>query len=397
MTRTFIRYLAAAALALGFAAGAHAANEDDLDTEERAFLGLINNYRAANGLGPLAHSRALSKVANWMSIDMGTNNRFSHTDSLGRNPFQRMDALGYNYNAWKGENIFAGRQSAQEAFDAWRNSPTHDSNMRHPEYKVIGIARAYFANSTYKWYWSNEFGGFVDPSTEGQQVAIKINAATHSASYATRVARGGMATLFGENLATSSQGAASIPLPTMLGTTQVKINGVAVGLFYVGSGQINFIVPESTAIGDARVEVMVGDKVSPPFTMTVHDVAPGLFTATANGKGAGVGLQTFDGVQYQQITNPDATARAVDAGTREKPSYLVLFGTGWRNVLSKSDARVTIAGYDAPVEYAGKQGYYIGLDQLNLKVPYVLRGAGEVELVLTVSGIEANRVKVKLQ
>lgn len=392
-----MRVLAAAWLALGVAVGVHAANEDDLDAEERAFLGLINSYRAANGLGALQHSRVLSKVANWMSSDMGTSNRFSHTDSLGRDPFQRMDALGYNFNAWKGENIFAGRQSAQEAFDAWRNSPSHNANMLHSEYKVLGVARAYFPGSTYKWYWSNEFGGFVDPSTEGRSPAVKINAATHSASYVARIARGGMATLFGENLAQATATANTVPLPTMLGATLVKVNGVPAGLFYVGAGQINFFVPESTATGEARIEVVVGDKVSPAFTMTVHDVAPGLFTAKSDGKGAAVGLQTFDGVQHAGLTNADGSTRAVDAGTLERPSYLVLFGTGWRNALSKGDARVTIAGYDAPVEYAGQQGYYVGLDQLNVRVPYVLRGAGEVDLVLTVSGIEANRVKVRLQ
>jgi uncharacterized protein YkwD len=69
-----------------------------LDGEEASFLTLINNYRAQNGLAPLTLSDQLNVVARWMANDMAANNYFSHTDSLGRDPFVRMDQLGYNYN-----------------------------------------------------------------------------------------------------------------------------------------------------------------------------------------------------------------------------------------------------------------------------------------------------------
>ena len=37
---------------------------------------------------------------------------FSHTDSLGRDPWTRMCYFGYCYNTWKGENIAAGYVTA---------------------------------------------------------------------------------------------------------------------------------------------------------------------------------------------------------------------------------------------------------------------------------------------
>ena len=76
---------------------------------------------------------------------MGANNYFSHTDSLGRDPFQRMAAFGYNYNTWKGENLAAGADTAQGAFNLWKNSPGHNANMLNANFKVIGIARVYSA------------------------------------------------------------------------------------------------------------------------------------------------------------------------------------------------------------------------------------------------------------
>src|SRR5512132_1187002 len=57
-----------------------------LSTEEQAFLTLINNYRQQNGLGTLTVDTKLQDASEWMSVDMGVNAYFSHTDSLGRDP-----------------------------------------------------------------------------------------------------------------------------------------------------------------------------------------------------------------------------------------------------------------------------------------------------------------------
>lgn len=134
-----------------------------LDSEEQAFLNLINQYRVSNGLGPLTINNTLSNVARWMAEDMAAENYFSHTDSMGRDPFVRMRDFGYTYNTWKGENLAAGVADAQSAFDLWKGSPSHNANMLNPHFKVIGIARAYGASSSFGWYWATEFGGEDDP------------------------------------------------------------------------------------------------------------------------------------------------------------------------------------------------------------------------------------------
>lgn len=147
------------ALALVAVAGMPKGAEAAQDSEEQAFLTLINNYRTQNGLGTLSLNTELNNAAEWMSNDMAVNNYFSHTDSLGRDSFQRMAAFGYNYNTWKGENLAAGTDTAQAAFDAWKRSPGHNANMLNSNFTVIGIARVYGAGTTYGWYWTNDFGG----------------------------------------------------------------------------------------------------------------------------------------------------------------------------------------------------------------------------------------------
>lgn len=158
--------LVAAALAVLVCASPpqRAAAAPVLDSEEQAFAALINQYRQENGLPPLAIDPQLEDASRWMSADMSARNYFSHTDSLGRNPFQRMAAFGYSYNTWLGENLAAGATSAQQAFDLWRASPGHNANMLGPHYLVMGLARAYSADSTFGWYWSNDFGGVENPA-----------------------------------------------------------------------------------------------------------------------------------------------------------------------------------------------------------------------------------------
>lgn len=136
-----------------------------LSGEEQALLDYINDYRIQNGLNPLTISTALTEAARWMSQDMADEDYFSHTDSLGRSPFQRMAAFGYDceaYNTWCGENLAAGVATGGETFELWRNSPGHNGNMLNPNYVVAGIAAAFDQDSTYGWYWTLDLGGFDD-------------------------------------------------------------------------------------------------------------------------------------------------------------------------------------------------------------------------------------------
>ena len=63
---------------------------------------------------------------------------------------------------------------------------------------------------------------------------------------------------------------------------------------------------------------------------------------------------------------------------------------------------VTIGGVAAKVLYAGAQGQYLGLDQLNIELPVGLAAqltsvASRAEVVVTVNGAEANRTGIWLK
>ena len=46
------------------------------------------------------------------------------------------------------------------------------------------------------------------------------------------------------------------------------------------------------------------------------------------------------------------------------------------------------------MDYAGQQGSYVGLDQLNLALPRSLRDQGTVSIALTVDGKAANALNI---
>ncbi len=132
------------------------------DAEERAFCKTINTYRAQNKLPALKLSVALTKASEWMSSDMARYDSFDHTDSLNRTFSRRISAFGYT-GATRGENIAGGTNgSAAAMFNMWKGSAAHKRNMLSSSFKVIGIGRAYRANTMLGWYWTTNFGGTVD-------------------------------------------------------------------------------------------------------------------------------------------------------------------------------------------------------------------------------------------
>lgn len=138
-----------------------------LDGQESRLLRLINELRDEHNLSPLKLSPKLTRASEWLSRDMAANDYMSHTDSKGRDPFERMDEFRYRYETYRGENIAAGNDTAAEAFEQWTDSPVHRENMLNPEYHSVGIGRAYDDDSKYGWYWTTDFGGVADTRTSG--------------------------------------------------------------------------------------------------------------------------------------------------------------------------------------------------------------------------------------
>ncbi|MFN0124819.1 MAG: hypothetical protein ACKV2V_30315 [Blastocatellia bacterium] len=229
--------------------------------------------------------------------------------------------------------------------------------------------------------------GALSLTRAGTALAV---APVSAAGYARNgVAPDSIVAAFGTNLATGFADARSLPLPTTLNGTSVRVNGVPAPLFFVSPGQINFLMPPETVSGAAVIEVISGDNTLSRGSFVSSSAAPGVFTINASGSGAPAAIATKDGVNYVPAGQADGTPVALDAG-----DFLVLFGTGFRRVPAET-VRVTIGGRDAPVYFTGAHASLVGLDQINTQLPEGLSGV--VDLVVSVNGRMANTVRVRLK
>ena len=216
---------------------------------------------------------------------------------------------------------------------------------------------------------------------------------------------------FGTSLATGAYPALRIPLATSLGGTTVKVKDSAglerlAPLFYVSPGQVNYQVPYGTTLGSANVTITSSDGKTSNGSIQISSIAPGIFSATSDGAGwAAANIQRVkaDGSQVvEPVVRYDTQQNKfvpvpINLSNANELAYLVLYGTGIRNRNSLMNVTAKIAGLDMPVEYAGPHCCFVGVDQINIKLPLVLRGRGEIPVVLSVDGKVANTVLVNFQ
>ena len=220
-----------------------------------------------------------------------------------------------------------------------------------------------------------------------------------------------IAAVFGANLAPSTQTAHTVPLPSTLAGTQVRVTDSAgqarfAPLIFVSSGQVNFMIPVGVATGTAKIEIINETGAYSAGAAQIARIAPGLFAANANGQGIAAALVLrvkANGAQiYDEIARFDTTQNKyvpipIDLSDASDQVFLILFGTGMRGRASLAGATAAIGGANAEVLYVGAQGSLVGLDQINVRIPRSLLGRGEVNVALSVDGIAANVVTISVK
>lgn len=243
---------------------------------------------------------------------------------------------------------------------------------------------------------------FLSASLSFAQVPqIASNGVLNSASWGITMAPGSLVSIFGSNLATTTQ-SANPPLPFTLGGTSVTINGIPAPLFFVSSGQINLQLPSAVTapsladlngtflnLGTATAVVTAPGGVSSPASFYVLAASPSFFTTDGSGCGAASALNiTPDGTI--SINSPSNSAAPGD--------YIALFGTGFGPAGAQPADGVAAAGaaplQSAPVllvdyslapapQYAGLAPSTVGVDQINFQLPATTRNGCNVPVFAT--------------
>lgn len=238
--------------------------------------------------------------------------------------------------------------------------------------------------------------------------ALAVSAASYSG---VKLAPESIAALFGASLSNQTQAAASLPLPTELAGASVRVKDSAnvehpAPLFFASPGQINFQIPPGASSGTAVINVIKGSGAAATGVIQITPVSPALFSADASGTGypaatvlriKGDGSQSYEPVAEFNAAQNRFVARPIDLGPPTDQVFLILFGTGIRNRSALSTVNARIGGENAEVLFAGSQDGFVGLDQVNLRLPRALAGRGEADVVLNVDGKSANTVKVSVR
>jgi uncharacterized protein (TIGR03437 family) len=227
---------------------------------------------------------------------------------------------------------------------------------------------------------SLRLGGLNDLAKPYFETSYVVNAA----SFAAGLAPGAFSTVFGFRLAGGETAVAEMPYPGSLAGVEVKINGSAAPIVYVSDQQINFLVPASVPPGTAEVVVSNSLGTSLPVAVPVSETLPGIFYDVASGYGAILIAGTAD----TTLTRPAAPGE-----------YLEIYGTGLGGVDESSrtllPVTVVMGSLRLAPSYAGLNGGYPGLYQVNVEVPAGL--TGEQTLTLEINGLQSNTVKVRLR
>ena len=286
-----------------------------------------------------------------------------------------------------------------------------------------GAGRAYVTGSTY----SSNFPTInaIQPTNAGGQYAfvtkitdeppgtltttLPADSVVNGASFRAAtdpngaIAPGAIVAIFGTDLASDTQVATAVPLPTMLGDTGVTFNNIPAPLFFVSGTQINAQVPFElmTGAGSVTVQVKRGSETSTAQTIGTAAVSPGIFTLNQEGTGPGAILHAED---FQPVN---------DSAPAQPGEFLAIFCTGLGSVqpeVASGDVAptaeplartvtlpmVNIAGIAAQVTFSGLAPGFVGLYQVNVQVPAgVPAGTQEVELII--NGVPGNTITIAVQ
>ena len=227
----------------------------------------------------------------------------------------------------------------------------------------------------------------------GPAPVLSKGGVVNGADFTASAAPGMMIAIFGSHLAPGVKAATGAPLPaTMDGVSVEVIDGqesLRTPLFFISPGQINAQLPFDIASQSVQVSVRTANGQSNTQTVNVTPRCPRLFTKTQDGKGEPIVVHA----DYT-LVSPDSPGKPGEV--------LILFLTGLGPVdppveaggaggdggaagpLSRVAEPVAVMVGDDKAEllFAGLAPYFVGLYQINFKMPEFPTGTAQPVSIL---------------
>jgi uncharacterized protein (TIGR03437 family) len=226
-----------------------------------------------------------------------------------------------------------------------------------------------------------------------------ISSITSAADFTTKIGSGGLVSIFGRNLAPETAGAVDTPLPLKLGNACVTLNGESLPLLYVSPTQINAQLPYS-AVGPTDTVVHSQTGISDVFVAQVDSAAPTIFKVTGPDSSQFAAVFRSENFKLATLSNPlrQNEVAIIYATGLGQVTPLAVPGiaatTAPLQVVSEAPL-VEFGGVQADVLYAGLAPGFVGLYQINVRVPGVAPLGLQVPLTITM-GANATTVSVRI-
>jgi len=255
------------------------------------------------------------------------------------------------------------------------------------------------------------FGGFrsVEASIANVEVlvyqssdsfAISAGGVTNAASYATPVAAGSIAAIFG-SFPVPVPAAPAPPYPTSIGGLSFQFAGAPLApMFYAGTGSANVQIPwEVAGQSETTVTATYNGQNSEPQTVSLATYAPGIFTP--DGSGAGQGLILNTSYNLVDAGNPAAAGDWVQifctglgpvTNTPATGEPAPLDSLVWTTTIPT----VSIGGVTARLNFWGLAPGQVGMYQVNAQLPEGL-SSGAVPVTISIGGVESNAVTMAVR
>lgn len=190
------------------------------------------------------------------------------------------------------------------------------------------------------------------------QVPLTIGGAGNAASGQQTYAPGMLLSVYGTQMGTAAQSAATIPLPNYMAGFEASVNGVPAPLYYVSPGQVNIQIPYETQTGSATLTIG-NPYTNIDYTIQIAAAAPGVFASN------GFITPPFSSARRGQastlfITGEGAVRPSVATGDTPSPG---------RVPKPSLPVTVTVGGQAADVSFSGIPNGLVGVTQINFTVP----------------------------
>ena len=214
---------------------------------------------------------------------------------------------------------------------------------------------------------------------------------------------GGFTSIYGLNLSSGQNPALALPLPTMLGPTEVVLGGRPLPLQYTTAGQVNAVISYDMPLNTIQQLIVTsGSELSMPQSVVIATAQPAAF---AQAGGAGIVFDVKPGQTAQVLVDANHPMSAGDAiviycaglGAVDPSSTAGSAAPVSPPAQTTNAATVTIGGQAAPVFFSGLVSGFAGLYQVNAHVPKGITPGDSVPLIITVAGFESAPVTVAVK